>query len=126
LGVDLRPGIRAEREQGPARGRVYSTALILEYEAKSTLAPDAAAARRADPVGMTAKSIGAVVVVGGAIVVLNVLFLPELVASIDLPDLPELPRWLKKAFKWGKFVLLAVVALLVLIGELEKREKKKS
>jgi hypothetical protein len=42
---------------------------------------------------------------------------------IDLPDLPDLPVWLGPVFKIGKFVVLGVIAVLVLIGELEKRGK---
>ena len=42
---------------------------------------------------------------------------------IDLPDVPDLPGWVGPAFKVGKFVVMGVIAVLVVIGELEKRGK---
>jgi hypothetical protein len=43
--------------------------------------------------------------------------------AISLPDLPDIPDWVGSALKIAKFVALGVIALLVALGELERRGK---
>ena len=73
------------------------------------------------------KAVGGVLLPLLGIVLAFVLPLPGIeLPSIPMPDLPDLPGWVRPVFNWGKFVIIIGIAVLVAVGELEKREKRSS